>query len=202
MLHESVCEMLSPRGTSALDRGQSAKSPARQFRKFCYYYIDPFSLMQILRIHPFKFSSKIDAASISLFLCLLSSAVERRTIEGRRPGGTRSPQSGDGTRLHSLGESSAGRGVPPREVGTARRVRGAAQPRRRAKARRRRARGRTEGRDARGSVGAPQGAEIAPGRRLRRRSPRTYPSRNLRIRRLRLRPSKEARYNERGRHGR
>ena len=122
MLHESVCEMLSPRGTSALDRGQSAKSPARQFRKFCYYYIDPFSLMQILRIHPFKFSSKIDAASISLFLCLLSSAVERRTIEGRRPGGTRSPQSGDGTRLHSLGESNAGRGVPPREVGTARRV--------------------------------------------------------------------------------
>ncbi len=147
-LHESVCEMLSPRGTSALDRGQSAKSPARQFRKVCYYYIDPFSLMQILRIHSFKFSSKIDAASISQFLRLVSSAVKRRTIEGRRPGGVRSPQSGDGARLHSLGDSSAGRGVPPREVGTARRVCGATSPRRRAKGRRRRARGRTEGRDA------------------------------------------------------
>ena len=95
-------------------------------------------------------------------------AAQRNAVE--QVVGTLSPQSADGTLLHSLGESNAGRGVPPRGVGTARRVCGAASPRRRVKARRRRARGRTEGRDACGSVGAPQGAEIAPGRRLRRRS--------------------------------
>ena len=61
-------------------------------------------------------------------------AAQRNAVE--QVVGTLSPQSADGTLLHSLGESNAGRGVPPRGVGTARRVCGATSPRRRAKARR------------------------------------------------------------------
>ena len=73
-------------------------------------------------------------------------AAQRNAVE--QVVGTLSPQSADGTLLHSLGESNAGRGVPPRGVGTARRVCGATSPRRRAKARRRERGGVTEGRDA------------------------------------------------------
>ena len=102
----------------------------------------------------------------------LPCVVRSETKDDRRPspGGTLSPQSADGTRLHSLGESNAGRGVPPRGVGTARRVCGATHP-----DGGRRPGGGSEGASPkaetlRGSVGAPQGAEIAHGRRLRRRS--------------------------------
>ena len=142
---ESVCEMLSPSGTSALDRGQSAKSPARQFRKVLLLLYRSFFPYANFKNQPR--SSAPRKQMRQAFLCFFALC---RPKDDRRPspGGTLSPQSADGTLLHSLGDSNAGRGVPPREVGTARRVCGATSPRRRAKARRRERGGVTEGRDA------------------------------------------------------